>query len=137
MTHQTNTFPLINLEMARQSDAAGVMALRAEFGDNVVDIIHAELPYLEPTLAVTAHQDDVSPREFVKTLRRSVDTLVVEYRLPSDLPMGSDYDHTVATHLIHLIDPTHEDKDRRSLGNLLSSVLEQILEDNAQPIFAR
>ena len=137
MTYQTNTFPLINLEMARQSDVAGVMALRAEFGDNVVDIIHAELPYLEPTLAVTAHLEDVSPRDFVKTLRRSIDTLMDGDEQLGDLTMGSDYDHTVATHLIHLIDPAHEDKDRRSLGNLLSSVLEQILEDNAQPAFAR
>lgn len=132
MTRQQMSFPLISLQMARQSDMVGVMALRKEFGDEVVDIIYAELPHLEQTLAITAHHAEMAPDQFVNMLRRSVDTLAEGE--DGDM-VASDYIDTVATHLIRLIDPTHESADRRSLGNLLSCMLEQILED--QETFSR
>ena len=129
---QLISISLINLQMASQSDAAGVLALRKKFGDDVVTIVHTELPHLAQTLAITAHQEGKSPKEFVKALRRSIDTMMT---VDSANVATSDDADEIATHLIRLIDPTHEDEARRSLHDLLSSQLEQILED--QQAFAR
>ncbi len=123
----TISIPLQSLQVATMTDEFGIMALRSEFGDSIVEVILDELPHLESSLAIAARHADMDPAAFVASLRRSVDVAMSD-----DAPsMAIDsYEHKVAETLIDLIDPTHNMEDRRSLKELLSYKHSQILEDS-------
>lgn len=120
------SFSLESLVSGARADIAGMMALRGAFGDAIVDIVHAELPHLEQTLALEAAREQLSPHDYVRWLLKTVEDHFggSTVMLPSDT-----YESRAASYLVTLIDPHHEDEGRLSLRRMLEAACEQILED--------
>jgi|GEM_PF-5623728 len=119
--------PLVNLQRAHQSDFVGMLALRREFGDEIVDQMQDVLPHLDSTLAIAAHKAHMEADQYATWLRRFIDEHADD---PEEIVAAIDYIDTVASKLIRIIDPTFETEDRRRLTELLSIQLAQILEDS-------
>lgn len=119
MPSQLITMSLHSLQVARQSDEVGMMAMRTYFGDPIVDTLVNEMPHLEVTLAIAARQAEMLPERYVSWLRSRFEEDATE-----------DVDDEMISQLIELIDPTHQSAERRSLNDLLDEALRQIQEDS-------
>jgi len=118
---------LDSLQHASMSDEFGILELRAVFGDDIVDGIHAELPHLEPTLSIAAHRAELEPVAYIQALYRKSVAILGEPDKGQ-----SNYDDLVIDLLIAEIDPDHESDARWHLKELLSNALTQILEDRRE-----